>query len=512
MSGYHRPSVGATVEEVEVNYESLFTTNNLDANARQVKGARSDGLSALYVGTSIVEVKPASDGVAVFNVKQADGTSVLAVDTSTPKVIIASNLEFTGAQTITTSTGQLDIQTGAGNGDIVLTPHGSGDIILDGHWNFNANALTSLTDNNTTITAYAGKNITIESVTFDGGAVAAITTLDMTGDLTIGSTTRITLGGGANDDGIVFASLGTATKAIDFSSDGLAGATDYHIYIGAADYWAADGSFSATVIAIGGVTITGDITTTATAIDWDLIDNNASALSFDAAGKAGILEIVTTNAGEGVNMSGFLTVTGTVTGGTLTDGTASITGGAITGVGTLTATGNLDIGAHDFRALSFTSDVAIGTAPLVVTSTTVVANLNVDQVDGYDLDQDVTTSGTPTFAALTVSGLTTLSGGLITKRTASATDYTALATDQIIAITDTTVARAITLNTALLTAGRTYIIVDESGAAGTNNITIQTQGAETINGAATLVISVNYGAIFIYTDGSNWFAIYEGIA
>ena len=49
---------------------------------------------------------------------------------------------------------------------------------------------------------------------------------------------------------------------------------------------------------------------TAAATDIDLIDNNASALSFDASGKAGILEIVTTNSGEGVNMSGNLTVEG----------------------------------------------------------------------------------------------------------------------------------------------------------------------------------------------------------
>ena len=41
-----------------------------------------------------------------------------------------------------------------------------------------------------------------------------------------------------------------------------------------------------------------------------MIDNNASALSFDATGKAGILEIVTTNSGEGVKMAGDLTVEG----------------------------------------------------------------------------------------------------------------------------------------------------------------------------------------------------------
>ena len=59
------------------------------------------------------------------------------------------------------------------------------------------------------------------------------------------------------------------------------------------------------------VTSTGDFTTTGQATDWDLIDNNASALSFDASGKAGILEIVTTNSSESVKMSGDLDVDGT---------------------------------------------------------------------------------------------------------------------------------------------------------------------------------------------------------
>jgi hypothetical protein len=45
------------------------------------------------------------------------------------------------------------------------------------------------------------------------------------------------------------------------------------------------------------------------------------------------------------------------------------------GVSALIAAGNLDIGAYNFRAQTFTSDVATGTAPFTVTSTTAVANL-----------------------------------------------------------------------------------------------------------------------------------------
>tara|TARA_Y100000592_G_scaffold27872_1_gene44360 strand:+ start:747 stop:1949 length:1203 start_codon:yes stop_codon:yes gene_type:complete len=56
----------------------------------------------------------------------------------------------------------------------------------------------------------------------------------------------------------------------------------------------------------------GDITLTNAATDIDLKDNTASALSFDAAGKAGILEIDTTNNAEKVNMSGELVVSSNI--------------------------------------------------------------------------------------------------------------------------------------------------------------------------------------------------------
>jgi hypothetical protein len=67
-------------------------------------------------------------------------------------------------------------------------------------------------------------------------------------------------------------------------------------------------------------------------------------------------------------------------------------GGASAGVGTftsittpsLTATGNLDIGSYSFTAQTLVSDIAIGTAPFTVTSTTKVTNLNADQLDGQD--------------------------------------------------------------------------------------------------------------------------------
>lgn len=47
-------------------------------------------------------------------------------------------------------------------------------------------------------------------------------------------------------------------------------------------------------------------------------------------------------------------------------------------------------------------------------------------------------------------------------------------------------------------------IKDSGGGAGTYNITIDTEGDETIDGAATKVISSNYGVVTLYSDGNNW--------
>ena len=75
----------------------------------------------------------------------------------------------------------------------------------------------------------------------------------------------------------------------------------------------------------------------------------------------------------------------------------------------------------------------------------------------------------------------------------------------IIGITDTSAARTVTIQTSDIVAGRIFIIKDESGAAGTNNITIATQAGEMIDGMATVAITGNYGAVRLYSDGSDLF-------
>jgi len=98
--------------------------------------------------------------------------------------VIVDNLTLNGS-TLSSSTGN----------NINITPDNPADhIIINSHWDFDGKTLVAISDSDTTLTAYTGKNITIESVTFDGGVVAAVT--DLTVDnLNLDGNTLITTSG-----------------------------------------------------------------------------------------------------------------------------------------------------------------------------------------------------------------------------------------------------------------------------------------------------------------------------
>ncbi len=90
-----------------------------------------------------------------------------------------------------------------------------------------------------------------------------------------------------------------------------------------------------------------------------------------------------------------------------------------------------------------------------------------------------------------------------------AANVTASLEDYIIAVDNTAAARTVTIPTASNTGananrGKVYIIKDQSGLAGTNNITIHPTSG-TIDGAESISINSNFGEVEVYSDGSNWF-------
>ncbi|MEP6677152.1 MAG: hypothetical protein ABJA78_18470 [Ferruginibacter sp.] len=118
------------------------------------------------------------------------------------------------------------------------------------------------------------------------------------------------------------------------------------------------------------------------------------------------------------------------------------------------------------------------------------------RIDGTGKVGIGTTSPNSTFQ---VSGSVTMS---ITTKTAS---YTATSTDHTIICNNTAGAITITLPAASTVTGRIYVIKKISGIS--NNVIIDGNVSETIDGALTRTLSVQYDTVLIQCDGSNWFVL-----
>ena len=109
-----------------------------------------------------------------------------------------------------------------------------------------------------------------------------------------------------------------------------------------------------------------DISTAAGASIWVVQDNAADSFSFDASGKTGILLIDSTNGAETVRMSGALVVTGTITGLLATAAQTNITS-----LGTLTTltVDNLNLNGNTIITSDSNGDLVLtpnGTGSVVV--------------------------------------------------------------------------------------------------------------------------------------------------
>lgn len=102
------------------------------------------------------------------------------------------------------------------------------------------------------------------------------------------------------------------------------------------------------------------------------------------------------------------------------------------------------------------------------------------------------------------SGAATTSTVKQTVRVATTTPVTVQAATDYAIVCNLSSPGAVTVNLPAGATGRIFAIVDGRGDAGTNNITIDGNGAETINGAATHVIDENYGGVIVAWNGTQW--------
>lgn len=149
--------------------------------------------------------------------------------------------------------------------------------------------------------------------------------------------------------------------------------------------------------------------------------------------------------------------------------------------------------------------ITVGTGDTVTTATTFYI-------------ESAPTEGTNNYAMLVGSGESQFGGGITTDLTvfqggrtfSTSTDTATLDAVGTYMCDDTSAARTLTISSADIAAASatkiwSFDVVDTSGGAGTNGITIDTEGAETINGASSIDILVDYGSVGLTCDGSNLF-------
>ncbi len=108
-----------------------------------------------------------------------------------------------------------------------------------------------------------------------------------------------------------------------------------------------------------------------------------------------------------------------------------------------------------------------------------------------------------------IGGLRNQGSMTINRTEVNTATYTVAGGDYLLGVTYTATG-AVTINlpaAATVGAGAMFVIKDEGGSASLNNITIDPNGTEQIDGQATYTINTDGGSVTIYTDGSNWFII-----
>lgn len=267
---------------------------------------------------------------------------------------------------------------------------------------------------------------------------------------------------------------------------------------------------------------------------WALPDNEASALSIDATGKAGILKIITTDSAEGISTSGKLDVTGAI--GLGSSPSYGTTGQVLTSAGAGATPTWSTLG---YATITDDTTTNATRYPLFASVTTGDLTATFASSTKYQFNPSTgaltTTSLTPTNAlgiAYGGTGATTLAGASIATYTGTETLTNKTLTnptvtnyvESVVAIGTVTTASTIaltngTVQTATLTASTACTFTMPTNVAGKSFVLLLKQAAATGNGTATFTgvkwsaagaptITAAAGKMDILSfvaDGTNWY-------
>jgi hypothetical protein len=286
----------------------------------------------------------------------------IGVNTATPNVDLDVNGLANFKNVLQIDAG--NIITLSNNANIYLTPNGTGQVIIANANVSNNLAVGNITAGNATVTSNANVG--------NLGSTGLITATGNVSGGNLTTTGALSVTGNANVGNLGTAGQINATGNVtggNLSTSGVLSVT------GNAN--------------VGNLGTSGLITATGNVTGGNLVTSGVANITGNAnvgnLGTSGLIAATGNITGGNLVTGGTLSVTGNANVGNLgTIGliaaTGNVTGGNLVTSGALSVTGNANVGnlgtAGQITASQLISNVATGTSPLIVTSTTQVANLN----------------------------------------------------------------------------------------------------------------------------------------
>lgn len=175
---------------------------------------------------------------------------------------------------------------------------------------------------------------------------------------------------------------------------------------------------------------------------------------------------------------------------------ASVTSGSTV---TLTHGLNLAFTELDFRFYTYTGSFTANSTALTRATRGPAGVSVIANVTNPTTQIDVTNNTGGTISIATV--VTQLAAKAFVQNLAVSSNITLV--DKTLHLVSTAAARTLTLPAPSI--GSYIAVIDSTGSGETNNITINPNASETINGASSYVINLGYGSVILASDGTNWF-------
>ena len=156
------------------------------------------------------------------------------------------------------------------------------------------------------------------------------------------------------------------------------------------------------------------------------------------------------------------------------------------------------------ESLVDSDDYSLDATGLIVTITGASSGEVYHVVAPYDTSGS--TYGTQVAQFSTSNTTSKVTKNIKTETDITTTTYTMLDTDNVLLVSKTATAEVtdVAISSAIIAQdGRVIIVKDTGNNANTNNITLTTEGGETIEGSATLVMTVDREVVWLISDGSD---------